>query len=75
MHRKRIRIFGAVIGTTCGRLYRSTIKSWLKETMISHILFLTVDLEPIIQREISQKEKWQKRHRCKEQNFGFHARR
>ena len=55
--------------------YRSTIKSRFKETVVSCILFLTVDLEPIIHSEVSQKEKQQKRHRCKEQNFGLRARR
>ena len=35
---------------------RSTIKSRLKETIMSCLLFLTVDLEPIIHSEVSQKE-------------------
>ena len=39
--------------------YRSTIKSRLKETIMSCLLFLTVDLEPIIHSELSQKEKHQ----------------
>ena len=39
--------------------YRSTIKSRLKETIMSCILFLTVDLKPIIHSEVSQKEKHQ----------------
>ena len=37
--------------------YRSTIKISLKETMLSHILFLTVDQEPIIHSEINKSER------------------
>ena len=36
---------------------RFTIKIRFKETMLSHILFLTVDQEPIIHSEINKSER------------------
>ena len=56
-------------------IYTMEYYSAIKKNAFESVLMRWMKLEPIIQGEVSQKEKQQKRHRCKEQNFGLRVRR
>ncbi|KAB0372742.1 hypothetical protein FD755_015495 [Muntiacus reevesi] len=68
-------------------IYTMEYYSVIKKSIFESVLMRWMKLEPIIQREVSQKEKHQKmvmitlyarqkkRHRCIEQNFGLCGRR